>query len=45
MVDAVFQYGDEGVCVREKINLGQLPIMLKVNGVIHDTRSNDFAFA
>lgn len=29
MVDAVFQYGDEGVCVREKINLGQLPIMLK----------------
>lgn len=35
MVDAVFQYGD-GVGVREKINLGQLPIMLKVNGVLHD---------
>lgn len=39
MVDAVFQYGD-GVGVREKINLGQLPIMLK-SKCCHLREAND----
>lgn len=35
MVDLNFQYDDKGV-IREKISLGQLPIMLKVSDVLCD---------
>lgn len=35
MVDMNLQYDDGGV-IREKISLGQLPIMLKVNDVLCD---------